>query len=188
LNPTKHGYASLLELPGAPPQPWIQTQPDAPKGAVHAEKIRSAILKEERTLSIYTPASDGRARSSYGLLVLFDGEAYRNEIPTTTILDNLLAAQRTPPLVALLVDSGKTRDRDLQCSSSFADFLAQELLPWARQRYRLSPDPEQVIVAAAACCAISSTTLSSTCLPSRGNSWAVPPEHQFDIRSACAVL
>jgi enterochelin esterase family protein len=146
LNPTKHGYASLLELPGAPPQPWIRTQPDAPKGTLQAEKIRSAILKEERTFSIYTPASGDRTRRPSGLLVLFDGEAYRDEIPTATILDNLLAAQKIPPLVALLVDSGKTRDRDLQCSSTFADFLAQELLPWARQRYQFSADPEQVIV------------------------------------------
>jgi enterochelin esterase-like enzyme len=146
LNPLKFGYASLVELPGAPPQPWIRVQPDAPKGALKQEKLRSAILKEERAVSVYTPAGYDPNGGPYGLLILFDGEAYRDVIPTPTVLDNLVASRKIHPLVALLVDSGETRDRDLQCSAPFADFLAKELLPWARQRYRLSADPKQTIV------------------------------------------
>jgi enterochelin esterase family protein len=146
LNPLKFGYSSLVELPGAPPQPWIRIQPDMPKGALKQEKVSSAILKEERAFSVYTPAGYDPHGGPYGLLILFDGEAYRDEIPTPTILDNLVASRKIHPLVALLVDSGETRDRDLQCSASFADFLAKELLPWARQHYRLSPDPKQIIV------------------------------------------
>src|SRR5262249_9245287 len=110
------------------------------------EKFSSVILKEERVVSIYTPAGYETEGGTYGLLVLFDGEAYRSEVPTPTILDNLLASRKIHPLVALLVDSGETRDRDLQCSAPFADFLAKELLPWARQRYRFSADPKQMIV------------------------------------------
>src|SRR5262249_15704349 len=110
------------------------------------EKFSSVILKEERVVSIYTPAGYETEGGTYGLLVLFDGEAYRSEVPTPTILDNLVASKKIQPLVALLVDSGETRDRDLQCSAPFADFLAKELLPWARQRYRLTPDPKHTIV------------------------------------------
>jgi enterochelin esterase family protein len=146
LNPHKFGYRSLVELPDAPPQPWIRVQSDVPKGAIKQEKFSSAILKEERTVSIYTPAGYDPQGGPSGLLVLFDGEAYSSEVPTPTILDNLVASRKIHPLVALLVDSGETRDRDLQCSAPFADFLAKELLPWARQRYRLSPDPKQTIV------------------------------------------
>jgi enterochelin esterase-like enzyme len=146
LNPLKFGYWSLVELPGAPPQPWIRIQPDAPKGALKQEKLSSAILKEERAVSVYTPAGYDPHEGPYGLLLLFDGEAYRDEIPTPTILDNLVASRKIHPLVALLVDSEETRDRDLQCSAPFADFLAKELLPWARQRYRFSADPKQTIV------------------------------------------
>jgi len=146
LNPLKFGHSSLMELPGAPPQPWIRVQSDVPKGTLKQEKLSSAILKEERAVSIYTPAGYDPQRGTYGLLILFDGEAYRDEVPTPTILDNLVASKKIHPLVALLVDSGETRDRDLQCSAPFADFLAKELLPWARQRYRLSPDPKHTIV------------------------------------------
>ena len=146
LNPLKFGYVSLVELPGAPPQPWIQIQPEAPKGTLKQEKLSSAILKEERAVSIYTPAGYDPRGGTFRLLVLFDGEAYRDVIPTPTILDNLVASRKIYPLVALLVDSGETRDRDLQCSAPFADFLAKELLPWARQHYHISADPEQTIV------------------------------------------
>jgi len=146
LNPHRFGNRSLVELPGAPPQPWIRVQSDVPKGSLKQEKFSSAILKEERTVSIYTPAGYAPRGGPYGLLVIFDGEAYSSDVPTPTILDNLVASKKIHPLVALLVDSGETRDRDLQCSPRFADFLAKELLPWARQRYRLSPNPQKTIV------------------------------------------
>ena len=146
LNPLKFGGWSFVELPGAPPQPWIRIQPDVPKGILKQEKVSSAILKEEREFSVYTPAGYDQRGGPYWLLILFDGEAYRDLIPTPTILDNLLASRKIHPLVALLVDSGETRDRDLQCSAPFAGFLAKELLPWARQRYRFSADPKQMIV------------------------------------------
>src|SRR5262249_31997246 len=146
LNPLKFGGWSFVELPGAPPQPWIRIQPDVPKGILKQEKVSSVILKEEREFSVYTPAGYDQRGGPYWLLILFDGEAYRDLIPTPTILDNLLASRKIHPLVALLVDSGETRDRDLQCSAPCGDCLAKELLPWARQRYRFSADPKQMIV------------------------------------------
>ncbi len=38
------------------------------------------------------------------------------------------------------------RDRDLMGSAPFADFVAKELVPWVRGRYRISPDPSRAIV------------------------------------------
>lgn len=38
LNPRKYGEASLLELPGAPPQPWIAARPQVPKGKLEDRK------------------------------------------------------------------------------------------------------------------------------------------------------
>ena len=90
LNPHKFGYRSLVELPNAPPQPWIHVQSDVPKGSLKQQKFSSAILKEERTVSIYTPAGYDLRGGPYRLLVLFDGEAYSSDVPTPTILDNLV--------------------------------------------------------------------------------------------------
>src|SRR5439155_4003395 len=68
-------------------------------------------------------------------------------VQTPTILDNLIAEGKIPPLIALLVNSQRTRSRDLVCSASFADFLAKELVPWARKNYHVSADPARAIVA-----------------------------------------
>src|SRR2546423_6340690 len=73
LNPLKFRSYSFVELPAAPPQPWIVVQPDVPKGTVRPEKLRSENLKEERSVSIYTPPGYDPKSGSYGLLVLFDG-------------------------------------------------------------------------------------------------------------------
>ncbi|HYV23740.1 MAG TPA: alpha/beta hydrolase-fold protein [Pyrinomonadaceae bacterium] len=148
LNPLKFRSSSVAELPAAPPQSWISVQPDVPKGTLWPEKLRSENLKEERSVSIYTPPGYDPKSGSYGLLVLFDGQDYRGPMPIPTILDNLIAAKKIRPLVAILVDnpSEESRDRDLECYPPFVDFLAKELVPWARQRYRFSAEPERTIV------------------------------------------
>jgi enterochelin esterase family protein len=148
LNPLKFRSSSFVELPAATPQSWTVIQPDVPKGTVWAQKLRSENLKEERSVSIYTPPGYDPKSGSYGLLVLLDGQDYRGPMPIPTILDNLVAAKKIRPLVAILVDnlSDESRDRDLECYPPFADFLGKELVPWARQRYRFSAEPERTIV------------------------------------------
>jgi enterochelin esterase-like enzyme len=148
LNPLKFRSSSFVELPAAPPQSWTVIQQDVPKGTVWPDKLRSENLKEERSVSIYTPPGYDPKSGSYGLLVLFDGQDYRGPMPIPTILDNLVAAKKIRPLVAILVDnpSEESRNRDLECYPPFADFLAKELVPWARQRYRFSAEPERTIV------------------------------------------
>jgi enterochelin esterase-like enzyme len=47
-----------------------------------------------------------------------------NVIPGHVILDKLIAAKRIPPTVAVFVESGETRDRDLGCHPAFAAFVA----------------------------------------------------------------
>jgi enterochelin esterase-like enzyme len=148
LNPLRFRSSSFAELPAAPAQFWTVIQPDVPKGTVTPNKLRSEILKEERSVSIYTPPGYDPKSGSYGLLVLFDGQDFRGPMPIPTILDNLVAAKKIRPLVAILVDNlnEESRDRDLECYPPFADFVAKELVPWARQRYRFSAEPERTIV------------------------------------------
>ena len=140
---------SLLELPAAPPQPWCLPQPASPRGRVEIQWFRSARLGNERRVWVYTPPGALAAAASYPLLVLLDGWAYTQVVPTPTILDNLIAAGALPPLVALFPDSldDRTRTRELTGNEAFVAFLAEELLPWARRRYPLIADPARTIVA-----------------------------------------
>ena len=108
---------SILELPDAPAQPWIAPRPNVEKGRIEMYRRHSDILKNERRVWIYTPPGYTTDGEAYGLLLLFDGLAYQDAVPTPTILDNLLSEGKIPPLVVVLVDSldQKTRNLELPC-------------------------------------------------------------------------
>jgi enterochelin esterase-like enzyme len=148
-NPRQHNGFSRAELPGAAPQPWIATRPDVSRGKVTERKIESAKLKESRRVGIYTPANHDPKRR-YPLVIVFDGETYGLEgdpqIALPTILDNLIAANKIPPVVAVLVASGMTRNRDLPGSEAFSAFLADELVPRMRADYRAGMTAAETIV------------------------------------------
>ncbi|EFH81418.1 enterochelin esterase [Ktedonobacter racemifer] len=144
-----HGFTiSVLELPEAPPQPYITPRPDVPKGRVEKHRVHSEILNNERRVYIYTPPGYDSESEPYALLLLFDGPAYIEMVPTPTILDNLISEGKIPPMIAVLPDSldGETRSRELPCHQPFVDFLKQELLPWVRERYHITDDPARSIV------------------------------------------
>jgi enterochelin esterase family protein len=135
-----------VELPKAAPQPWRIPSAKVPKGSLTRETVVSRLLKEDRVVTVYTPAGYAQSTVPCRLLILFDGEDYQSLIPAPTILDNLIAGGKVAPTVALLVHAQGTRFRDLLCSASFAGFVATELVPSARARYRISAGPQNVTV------------------------------------------
>jgi enterochelin esterase-like enzyme len=140
---------SVLELPDAPPQPWIIPRPSGAKGQIEMHRLQSHILDSERRVWVDTPPDYAMSNEPYGLLLLFDGFAYIDLVPTPTILDNLISEGKIPPLVAILPDSldQETRNRELPCHQPFVDFLCQELMPWVHEHYHVTSDPTRSIVA-----------------------------------------
>ena len=160
MNPKRRIGWSLLELPGAPPQPYTVRRPGIPEGQVERRRFASQILGNERDLEIYMPPTTDRSDCS--LLVEFDLEEYRKGaiVPVPTILDNLIAEKQIPPTVAVMVGN-VNRFQELACNSKFADFLHHELVPWMRKEYRATTDPQLTTLAGssfggltAACAAI----------------------------------
>src|SRR5581483_2449268 len=145
----KELVVSVLELPRAPAQPWITPRPGVAKGQLEMHRLRSQILDNERRVWVYTPPGYETGNEPYDLLLLFDGLAYIELVPTPTILDNLISEGKIPPLVAVLPDSlnGETRSRELPCHQPFVDFLTQELMPWVHEHYHVTSDPARSIVA-----------------------------------------
>jgi enterochelin esterase-like enzyme len=190
LNPHRHPptgppLLSVAEMPDAPAQPWIARRPGTPAGVVKdGVTLQSAILKGGRPVAVYTPPGYAPgAESAYPLLIVFDGSAYRDLIPLPVILDNLIAAGRIPPVVAVLVGrlEAEERENDLSCSGSFSRFVAEELLPWARKGYRVTSEPAGVVLAgsslgglAAACAALERPDLFGNVLSQSGAFWWKP--------------
>ncbi len=148
FNPYEVTFASAVELPSAEPQSWSVVRPTVPTGRVQRDRFTSKVLGNERPIWIYTPHRYAADKKPYGLLVLTDGGLYVNTGRVATTLDNLIAAGVIPPLVAVMVDN-PDRGRELSCSSAYADFLAQEIVPWARANYHATDRPEQTIIGGA---------------------------------------
>jgi enterochelin esterase family protein len=148
-----HVGDSVLVMPRAAPQPYVAPRSGVPQGETVQATMRSAVLDEERAFAVYTPPSYGDGTAA-NLLIVFDGGAYgalpaQTQVPTQTILDNLIAEKKIGPTVAVLVRTMtfSKRNRDLSGSKPFADFIARELVPWVRARYRIRPGPSNVVAA-----------------------------------------
>ncbi len=162
VNPHRFNDAeSLVELPDAPEQLWIR-QSGNPAGQLKSSQLRSEILKTERTVTVYSPPGYKGEGRPYPLLIVFDGDAYTNAIPTPTILDNLIAARKLPPVVAVFVNNVSAnqpfvRTLELSCNASFTRFLVSELLPWVRKRYHVTKSPAHTAVGGASRGALAAT-------------------------------
>jgi enterochelin esterase-like enzyme len=136
---------SYVEMPAAPPQPWWQVRPQVPAGRIEKHLWHSDILHNERQVWVHTPPGYSADHGPYPFLLLFDGNIFTTWIPGPTILDNLLADGRIPPMITVMIDS-PDREEELNCGERFADCLAKELVPWVRQTYPISADPQQKVV------------------------------------------
>jgi enterochelin esterase family protein len=148
LNPRSFG-GSLVELPEAPKQPWIVENPEAPRGEMRTEKkFKSAILGNERRISVYLPPDYDPSGAPYPMFLVFDQLTYVSMIPTPRILNNLIYAEKIPPVVAVFVGNARgARNDELTYNDTFVDFLASELVPWIRENFNVSTHPRKIVIA-----------------------------------------
>lgn len=181
---SRYEALSPLVLPDAPPQPWTQERPDVARGALRRVTFKSELLQDERYVSAYTPSGYSTGARPYGLLLVFDEQWYLSRVPTPTILDNLLADGKIPPLVAILIGNGPgdARSRQLPCHPLFADFMVKELIPWVQRHYNVTAEPGRTIIAgasygglAAAYVALRYPERFGNVLSQSGSYWWQPP-------------
>jgi len=155
LNPRRcpttfgsHGaQSSYVELPNAPPLLWERPLKGIRRGKVEVGSINSIFLGRDKKLWVYTPAGFSHTGKRYPLLVIFDGDRNVEWIPK--ILDLLITERKLPPIVAVMTDQSvpSIRREELPCNSRFADFVAKELVPWSRSKYRATMQPQDTTVA-----------------------------------------
>ncbi len=123
----------------------------AARGTVTNHTLRSATLGAERDISVYRPRRDGAADTTPPPLVIwFDAAPFTSDgyVPGPTILDNLIDDRRIEPPVVVFVHTPQPGRRvDLWLSPTFADFVTDELIPWARREYKTSLSADRTIIA-----------------------------------------
>ncbi|MDH0303509.1 MULTISPECIES: alpha/beta hydrolase-fold protein [unclassified Pseudomonas] len=138
---------SRLELPDAASQPWVAERAGVPRGSLERKRLASQLLGNERDIYLYRPVGWRPGKADQALLVLFDAHAYTRQVPTPTLLDNLIADGLIPPTAALIIanPSSQSRERELPPNPLFARFMAEELMPWASGQGVSAPASRTVV-------------------------------------------
>ncbi len=179
---------SYAEGPDAPAEPFVTLRDGIARGKVETFDVESRILANQRKVSVYTPPGYRTEGAAYGLLLMFDRLSYTSDVPTPTILDNMLADKAIPPMLAVLIDSrvtndpdGDARSRELPPNDTYQRFLREELLPLIRKRYHVSADPKRNVVAgssygglAATYTALSNPAVFGNVVSQSGSYWWSP--------------
>jgi enterochelin esterase family protein len=137
---------SVVELPGADAQPWIEAREGVPCGTLAPHRFESEALGGARIVWTYEPPEYDAKGDPYPVLILHDGYAYAGIERT---LDNLIAARKIPPLVCVLYQWAD-RNAELLGSEVVADVITGDLLrTWLPARLHVTDTPERVVIGGA---------------------------------------
>lgn len=137
-------FALSASASGAPPQPATVLA-----GKVEETTIATKAYPSPRRVWVYTPPGySSNTAADYDLLVVFDGEEYLEDFALPAMLDTLFARGEAGPFVAVLIDNSRGSERlaDLGNRAQFADFVAGDLVDWARQNRKATRDPHRTFV------------------------------------------
>ncbi|MFT4259061.1 alpha/beta hydrolase [Microbacterium sp.] len=131
--------SSVAAGPDAPVEPWRTTAPSSASGSL----LEEITLPDDERAWLYTPAD---ATSPTPLLLLFDGDVWRRELPP--ILDRTIAAGILPPLHVAMLDAKDVEHRweHLGVPGGQVDVLIDRLLPLVRGRPLVSTRPADTII------------------------------------------
>ena len=148
VKPMRAARTSVLEVPGEPPQLW-EFQP-VPHGTVHEHVYFSKSLNTKRRFHVYTPPGYEKNSKNYPVLYLFHGSGDNDATWTDTgraqfISDNLLAQNKTKPMVIVMTDGHAFTGNPVQVSTNlvnrnveaFSDDLLKDVMPLAESTYRV---------------------------------------------------
>lgn len=137
---------SYVVMQNAEEHIWVKERNDVSKGKLEEHEFESENLENHRRIRIYTPHGYSKENKPYGFLVLTDGDEYINVLSATTVLDNLIADKKIPPIITIFIDSTETRGEELRCNDTFGDIIVKELMPWVRDNYNISNKADEAII------------------------------------------
>lgn len=169
---------STVELPKAPIQPGINDE-EPPKGGLTRLTFDSQVLNESREVYLFQSEGFRRNAPNQLLMVLFDGRDYLRKIDTPSMLSQLISEARLPPMAVVLVDnpSPEHRARQLPSDPLFAQFVAEELLPWSQSQLGSEIPPERRVIAGSSYGGLAATRIALAYPNSFGNVLSMSASH-----------
>jgi enterochelin esterase family protein len=136
--------ASLVDVPGRPPELWEAR--DVPHGAVEVNWEKSKVTGDTRAYYVYTPPGYDPGRSTrYPVLYLLHGNndtaaGWTDVGKANFILDNLLAEKKALPMIIVMpwghaVPYGGPQSNN---TATFERYLVGEVIPQVERKYRVA--------------------------------------------------
>jgi enterochelin esterase-like enzyme len=139
--PGPFGDKSVVEFPGYVAPEWVRDD-DTAQGSLRAVELESLRLRATLPALLWS-AADTDPDEPLPLLVVHDGPEYAQYSSLVRLLDHLVDFGETPEFRALLLPPGPARDELYSGSARYANALAAELLPRARE---LAPHDKPPVV------------------------------------------
>lgn len=146
----RYNLNSILELDQAPSD--LLLKGDRPLPNAWHFRLSSERLGNTRDVDIWLPEGiEAESGAQVPLAIFFDGAEYQSRIPTPRILANLIESGQIPPTAAVFVSnpSRAARRTELPCNADFADFMAEELLPFVVDKTGLRFSGDKTLLAGA---------------------------------------
>ena len=136
--------ASLVDVPGHPPELWEAR--DVPHGAVEVNWEKSKITGDTRAYYVYTPPAYGPSRSTrYPVLYLLHGNndtasGWTDVGKANFILDNLPAEKKAVPMIIVMPWGHAVPYAGSQSNNTatFERYLIEEVIPQVEKKYRVA--------------------------------------------------
>jgi enterochelin esterase family protein len=140
--------ASLVDVPGRPPELWEAR--DVAHGAVEVNWEKSKVTGDTRAYYVYTPPGYNPGRSTrYPVLYLLHGNndtaaGWTDVGKANFILDNLLAEKMAVPMIIVMPWGHAVPYSGSQSNntSTFERYLIGEVIPQVENKYRVARGPE----------------------------------------------
>ncbi|GAC17866.1 enterochelin esterase and related enzymes [Paraglaciecola arctica BSs20135] len=158
----KYAQQSTISLPEAPTRSWIEPIDGRDKGTLSTFSFTSNTLANIRDITIYSPPVNATNKEKTVLLYIFDARAYIELVDVPTILDNLIAEGKIPPVIAVFISNpdGNARARELPANKLFADVIANELVPQINQKLEMIIPKERTVIGGSSYGGLAATTIA----------------------------
>ncbi|RKQ38712.1 alpha/beta hydrolase-fold protein [Enterobacter sp. R1(2018)] len=113
-------------------------------GSLIRYQVDSKTLGNSREVALYRPRSGQPVRWS---LLVFDGKTYQDRYRLANVMDGLIARHSLPAVNIVFIDSldNERRQKELPPNAAFADFMAQELVPWLKNQGISAPARKTIV-------------------------------------------
>lgn len=136
------GARSELAMPDYQRPEITKIQSGVPRGMLETGTLKSHILNQERSYTIYLPPAYHATRGPYASVYFHDGNDYLTMGCAPIILDNLIYSRSIPPVVAIFTPP-IDRSGEYNCNDAFVRYFCDELVPAMHHHLALDHSPQR---------------------------------------------